>query len=94
MDIEQLKLILEALQGAGQTSVLLAMIWLFRPYVGMVLGTAFGFYAMNKVIKLILQVVRWNEVERIIKRELGISGCLVDSEIKQIVDTIRKGKEA
>ncbi len=57
MDIEQLKLILETVSGLGDGALTIALFWVGKHFLSMLLGYALFFFIVCKLFNLLLSFV-------------------------------------
>ena len=94
MDIEQLKLVLETLQGLGHETSTLAMIWLSLTYGTEVLGWLIAAGVITYVCRLFYSACTTESQEQFFKEMrdhlgTGTSGPLTNRELRDTKNAIR-----
>ena len=89
MDIENLKLILEAVNGVSDGAIYIAILWLGVEYLTAILVAAVIVFAVITAKKLISIVISTSGFISMLQAKIGESGILFDrhrDEIARLVD--------
>jgi len=94
MDIEQLKLILEATKGVGDTALTVAGLYFAKDLLVTCLGFGLALYVIKTAVLLIRQGIDGTGFNRELMSEINTTLYLNRDEQRRIIDLIRKGKAA
>lgn len=92
MDIEKLKLILDALSNAGDNAMTFALLWLAKDFIlGVLTAGVFGGIAYA-AYRLLVSIGRNEQHITRIAHEIGTCAPLSESELNLICERLRKAR--
>jgi hypothetical protein len=95
MDIEQLKLVLEAVNGVTGSAYWVAILFIAKQYLSLILGAAIGLFAIIKCFSILGPLLQDVNISRQIRTKLNIGGgYCTSSEVQEVMDIIDKGMAA
>ena len=92
MDIEQLRLVLEAASAAGQGAYTLAIMWIAKDFLQFIIAMGLIVALIWCAYKLFSRLIAKHEFETDVMNALGISVYLTDEEKRQAIRWMQKGK--
>lgn len=92
MDIEQLKLILEMVQAAGEGAFIIAIIYFVYALLKFLLAIGLGFTILFCVVKLLKKVIEGHTFSWKIADLFGVTWEITNRDKKQIIEWIVEHK--
>lgn len=92
MDIEQLKLILETVKGAGDAALTIVGVALGKDLLLSLVGYSALFYGIKSAASVITILIHDNAFKARLMEEIDTSVYLTPAEENRLIELIRKGK--
>ena len=94
MDLDQLKLILQTVQGVSNGALTFAILWLVKDILLTGVGYIFGVFVVKKIFEAITMGITRTQLHKMLMTEIGANVYLDDGDQKRVVELVRKGLEA